>query len=273
MNGDMTTHVHGGFETLRVERRDHVGWLVFDRPDAANAMDATMLRELEAAWAVLDADPLVRVIVNTGAGAAFQTGLDVVQLARDPAALREQSRRTRDAELRLSAWQCGVRKPVIAAVNGVCAGGGLHFVADADIVVASSAASFLDPHVSVGQVSAFETIALARKSPMEATLRMALVGAHERVTAARAYELGICSEVVAPESLLDAATALAEKVARNSPAAMAATKRALWATLELGLTDACKAGVVELVGLFGHPDWVEGPLAFHERREPAWQEI
>ena len=126
------------FTTLDVRRDDHVGWLVFDRPERGNAMDATMLAELEAAWRQLDADEAVRVIVNTGNGPAFQTGLDVGQLARDPDALREQSRRTRRAELKLTAWHNQVWKPVIAAVNGVCAGGGLHFVADADVVLASS---------------------------------------------------------------------------------------------------------------------------------------
>src|SRR6059058_4730942 len=164
------------YETLLVERRGPVGWLVFDRPDAGNAMDATMFRELETAWRELDDDPEVRVIVNTGNGRAFQTGVDVVHLGRDKQALREQSRRTRDAELRLTAWHNQVWKPVIAAVNGVCAGGGLHFVADADIVVLAAGATLLDPHVSIGQVSAYETIALCRKSPMESILRMALVG-------------------------------------------------------------------------------------------------
>ncbi len=76
------------YETLVVERRGAVGWLVFDRPDAGNAMDATMFRELERAWRELDDDPAVRVIVNTGNGRAFQTGLDVAQLARDKDALR-----------------------------------------------------------------------------------------------------------------------------------------------------------------------------------------
>src|SRR4029079_18750567 len=113
----------------------------------------------------LDEDPDVRVIVNTGCGDAFQTGLGVGQLARDKDALREQSRRTRDSELRLTAWHNRVWKPVIAAVNGVCAGGGLHFVADADIVIASSNATFIDPHVSIGQVAASEDIALVQKSP------------------------------------------------------------------------------------------------------------
>ena len=259
------------YETLKVERRGLVGWLLFNRPHVANAMDATMLAELEEAWRELDADPSVRVIVNTGEGDAFQTGLDVQQLSRDKDALREQSRRTKDAELRLTAWQNDVWKPVIAAVNGVCAGGGLHFVADADIVIVASNASFLDPHVSIGQVSAYETIALARKVPMEAIMRLALTGRHERISARRAYELGITSQVVdPPEGLRDAAQALAETIARNSPAALRATKKALWGALETGLTDACRNGAKELIGMWGHPDQQEGPRAFAERRDPSW---
>lgn len=205
-------------------------------------MDATMLAELEQAWQELDADPDVRVIVNTGEGKAFQTGLDVVQLSRQPEALREQSRRTKRAELRLTAWHNGVWKPVIAAVNGVCAGGGLHFVADADVVLLSASASLLDPHVSIGQVSAYETIALVRTSPSEAIMRMALVGRHERISAERAYELGICSEVVAPGDLRDRAQEVAETIARNDPVLLRRTKQALWGALEVGLSEARTLG-------------------------------
>jgi enoyl-CoA hydratase/carnithine racemase len=261
------------YENLIVERRGMVGWLVFNRPDAGNAMNAEMIAELEAAWQELDADRDVRVIVNTGNGTAFQTGLDVKQLARNKEALREQSRRTRDATLRMTSWHNGVWKPVIAAVNGVCAGGGLHFVADADIVIASADATFLDPHVSIGQVTAYEAIALVRKSPMEAIMRMALVGKHERISAERAYQLGVLSEVVPADQLLDAAQDLAEKIARNSPTAMAHTKRALWGALEQGLTDACKSGAEELVAMWGHPDQAEGPQAFAEKRDPRWQPL
>jgi len=261
------------YQTLLVEREGHVGWLVFNRPDVGNAMDATMLAELELAWRELDADPHVRVIVNTGEGRSFQTGLDVKQLARDKEALREQSRRTKRAELRLTAWHNQVWKPVIAAVNGACVGGGLHFVADADIVIASSDATFSDPHVSIGQVSAYETIGLVRKSAMESVLRLALTGRHERLDASRARQLGIVSQVVDPPDRLRAAAGeLADQVACNSPAAMRATKRALWRALEFGLTDACRAGVEELVAVWGHPDQLEGPLAFAEKREPMWQQ-
>ena len=266
----MTAEGAEPYETLVVERDGHIGWLIFDRPDRGNAMDAVMLAELERAWQELDADPEVRVIVNTGNGSAFQTGLDVGQLASDPEALREQSRRTKRAELRFTAWHNEVRKPVIAAVNGTCAGGGLHFVADADIVIVAEDATFLDPHVSIGQVTAYEAIALARKSPAEAVFRMALVGRHERLSARRAYDLGICSEVLPAADLRDAAADLATKIARNSPAAMAATKRALWGALEAGLTDACRAGSQELVAMWGHPDQTEGPAAWADKREAQW---
>jgi enoyl-CoA hydratase/carnithine racemase len=261
------------YRTLVVERSGPVGWLIFDRPDRGNAMDSTMLAELETAWSELGSDPSVRVIVNTGNGSSFQTGLDVKQLSRDPDALREQSRRTKRAELRLTAWHNQIWKPVIAAVNGTCAGGGLHFVADADIVMASSDAAFTDPHVSIGQVTAYEAIGLLRKMPVEAVMRMALVGRYERIGAQRAFELGMISQVVdPPERLREEAQALAENIAKNSPAAMAATKRALWGALELGLTDACKAGAKELVSMWGHPDQEEGPRAFAEKRDPVWKE-
>ncbi|MDX6740980.1 enoyl-CoA hydratase/isomerase family protein [Actinocorallia sp. A-T 12471] len=223
---------------LRVERAGPVGWLVFDRPHRGNAMDAAMMARLPEAWAELDADPAVRVICVTGEGSAFQTGLDVAQLAKDPGALREMSRRTKRADLRLTAWHLGVAKPVVTAVNGVCAGGGLHFVADSDVVIASTRASFLDPHVSVGQVSAFETIGLARRASFTPVARMALTGAHERIGAADALRLGWVSEVVAPEELRPAAQALAERIAEHPPEVLAAVKRALWRGLETGLSEA-----------------------------------
>lgn len=263
----------GRYTRIEVRRDGPVGWLIFDRPDAANALDAPMFDELERAWHDLDADDAVRVIVNTGNGAAFQTGLDVVALARDKESLREHSRRTRDAALRFTAWHLGIWKPVIAAINGVCAGGGLHFLADADIRIAADSATLLDPHVSIGQVVAFEGIALARQSPMEAVLRMALVGRHERITAARAKQLGIISEVVPEGMLRSRAQQLGELIAQNSPTAMALSKQALWGAFEHGLSAACRAGGQRLVAMWGHPDQEEGPLAFAEQRPARWQPL
>lgn len=228
----------GAYRGLLVERCGPVGWLVFDRPEVGNAMDAAMLADLPRAWQDLDADPAVRVIVNTGNGAAFQTGLDVRQLATDKAALRDMSRRTKRADLGLTAWHNQVGKPVIAAVNGTCAGGGLHFVCDADIVIAAGSATFLDPHVSVGQASAFELIGLARRGPVETIMRLGLSGRQGKLDAARAYQLGFVSQLTSPGRLRAEAQELAEKIARNPPDTLRLVKRLLWNALEAGLTDA-----------------------------------
>ena len=231
-----------------------------------------MLDELEAAWAELDADPDVRVIVNTANGKSFCTGMDVVQVARDKEAMRKHSRRTRDAELKISSWHCDVWKPVIAAVNGVCAGGGLHLVADADIVIAAETASFVDPHVSVGQAVAYEAITLLRKSPMEAITRMTLSGRGERISAQRAYQLGIVSRGRRRrQRCATAAASLAAGVAANSPTAMRATKKALWHALEVGLTQARDAASEEIWRLRNHPDHAEGVHAWREKRAARWQ--
>jgi enoyl-CoA hydratase/carnithine racemase len=105
-------------------------------------------------------------------------------------------------------------------------------VADADIVIAAGNATFLDPHVSVGQVSAFETIGLATKAPMESILRMALLGRHERMSAERARQLGIVSEVVDRTRLRDRAQELGQAIAAHDPRHLAAVKTALWGALE-----------------------------------------
>lgn len=259
------------YETLIVERHGPVGWLINNRPDALNAMNNTMRDEFALAWRELDDDPEVRVIVHTGNGRAFQTGVDVTEIATDGMGMERYRESMEQFDVHFTAWHQQVWKPVICAVNGICAGGGFHWVADSDIVIAASDAQFFDPHVSVGQVVAIEAIGLMRKMPAEAVMRMAFVGRHERMGAQRAYELGMISEVVdPPERLREAAQELAEKIARNSPAAMAATKRALWQALETGLTDACRAGARELVSMWGHPDQTEGPAAFAEKRDPQW---
>ena len=259
------------FDHLLVERRGPVGWLVNNRPDQLNAMNAAMRDEFAVAWKELDADPDVRVIVHTGAGRAFQTGVAVAEIASDGQGMQRYQQSVEDWDLHFTSWHQQVWKPVITAVNGICCGGGFHWVADADIVIAASDAQFFDPHVSVGQVVAIEAIGLMKKMPVEAVMRMAFMGRYERIDAQRAHELGMISEIVDPPDRLQArAQELAETIARNSPAAMAATKRALWGALELGLTDARRAGAAELVGMWGHPDQEEGPRAFAEKRDPDW---
>jgi enoyl-CoA hydratase len=259
------------YEHLVVERHGPVGWLLNNRPDQLNAMNSAMRDEFADAWLELDRDPAVRVIVHTGNGRAFQTGVDVSEIAGDGVGFERYRQSMEDFDVHFTSWHQQVWKPVITAVNGICAGGGFHWVADADIVIAASDAQFFDPHVSVGQVVSIEAIGLIRKMPAEAVMRMAFVGKYERMSAERALQLGMISEIVdPPERLRERAQELGETIAKNSPAAMAATKKALWAALEHGLTDACKVGAGHLVGMWGHPDQDEGPRAFAEKRPPVW---
>src|SRR6476646_3073533 len=183
-------------------------------------MNAAMRDEFADAWLELDGDPRVRVIVHTGEGRAFQTGVDVTEIASDGKGMQRHPESAENWDLHFTSWHQKVWKPVITAVNGLCAGGAFHWVADADIVIAASDAQFFDPHVSVGQVVSIEAIGLMRKMPVEAVMRMALVGRHERMSAQRAYELGMVSQIVdPPENLREEAQALAERVARKSPGA------------------------------------------------------
>jgi enoyl-CoA hydratase/carnithine racemase len=265
---------YGGYETLIVERQGHVGWLIFNRPEQLNAMNNAMRDELADAWLELDRDPEVRVIVHTGNGRAFQTGVDVMEIATDGIGFERYRESMENFDVHFTAWHQHVWKPVICAVNGICAGGAFHWVADSDIVIAASDAQFFDPHVSVGQVVAIEAIGLIRRMPAEAVMRMAFVGKYERMTAQRAYELGMVSQVVdPPENLREEAQKLAELIAQNSPTAMRYTKKALWGALEAGLTDACKAGAGHLVAMWGHPDQEEGPAAFAEKRPANWEPL
>lgn len=164
-----------------------------------------------------------------------------------------------------------VHKPVIAAVNGAVAGFALDLVTEADIPIASENAYFVDPHVSLGYVSSHEMVNMARRVPVAACLRMALLGNRERMTARRAYELGLVTEVVPHERLMDRARELAEMVLSNAPLAVWGTKMAILQGLGLPIAQAeeIAAGYLEVVEQ--SEDHAEGPRAFVAKRPPEWK--
>jgi enoyl-CoA hydratase/carnithine racemase len=254
-------------DTLLVERRGHVLVLTLNRPEQLNALHRPMQHALEAQYAAAATDPDIRVIVITGAGRAFCSGADVgglkaaAETTSDPAEVQVPKFTNRMA---------GIFVPTIVAVNGVCAGAGLHFVADGDIVIASQKASFVDTHVNVGQVTALEPIGLLRKASLSAVLRMVVLGKAERLTAEQALSAGLVSEVVEPDQLLARAMELAEIVAKGSPAAIRDSLRAVWDSFELPLAQAYANGFDILIRHRAHPDAVEGPAAFLEKRDPVW---
>jgi enoyl-CoA hydratase/carnithine racemase len=226
------------------------------------------MREL---WSEVRDDPAIRVAIVTAAGERhFCTGFDVAEAEGDEAESIFNNRPLADA-VHWSPHQNRVWKPVICAVNGLCVGGGLHFVVDSDIVLASENAAFMDAHVNVGMVGALENVGLARRLPLGSALRMTLMGRHYRMPARRAYELGLVEELVAaPADLLPLAQEMADVMKRNSPQAMALSKQAVWGALERGYGDALEHAWGLLRLHWGHPDFREGPRAFAEKREPRW---
>jgi enoyl-CoA hydratase len=228
------------YRSLRVDRRGVVGWLLFNRPEARNAMNVEMHDELPQAWVALQRDPAVRVLVCTGAGPHFSSGVDLVDLA-DPKRSGVFRRDVEDPEsARFTARDCGVTKPVVAAVNGMCVGGAFMWVVDADVAIAAEDGLFVDPHTSVGQTVGRGTLSLVGNAPFSAAMRMTLLGRHERVSARRALELGIVTEVVAPDDLHDSAQRLATKIARSAPARVARAKASMQRLRQCGLDDACR---------------------------------
>lgn len=257
-----------GAAPLLIEQHGHVLRMTFNRPDRLNALDLGLQQAIQAGFRQADADPSVRAIVVTGAGRAFCAGADMSRLEASASGRGDEAGMTRP---RFTARQLGIFKPTICAVNGVCAGAGLHYVADSDIVIASDAASFVDTHVNVGQVAGLEPIGLLRHISLQSVLRMVILGREERLDARRALAIGLVSEVLPPERLVERAMELGEIASRGSPQAVQHSIRAIWESSEMPLDQAYDNAFELILAHKRHPDAAEGPRAFMEKRVPNWR--
>ncbi|MGH0037366.1 MAG: enoyl-CoA hydratase/isomerase family protein [Myxococcota bacterium] len=259
------------FETLLYGVQEGVATIKLNRPDRHNAFNEVMANELAAVWGLVERDPEVVCVIVTGVGdKAFCTGMDVADVASGEA--RSSGRRAREDApwFKLTAIQNKCWKPVITAVNGMVVGGGFHFVADSDLVIAAEHATFFDTHVKVGLVAGIEPVGLTRRIPFEAVMRLALLGGSERMSAAEARDVGLVGEVVPADRLMARAEELAKKIAQHSPTALALTKRVIWEGLETGLDDAIENAWKVINDHVAHPDLNEGAVAFVEKRKPRW---
>ena len=259
------------FETILYDVSDGVATITLNRPDRHNAITAQMGRDLEQAWKAVSDDPEVVCAILTGAGEkALCTGMDLADVASGKAK-REGSMEREDVPwFTLTAIQNKCWKPVITAVNGMVVGGGLHFIADSDLIVCAEHATFFDTHVKVGLIAGIEPVGLTRRIPFETVMRMSLLGGAERIGAQEALELHLVGEVVPMDRLMDRARELAGIMAQYSPTALARTKRVLWEGLETGLDDAIENAWQVIIKHTDCPDLKEGPLAFMEKRKPKW---
>jgi E-phenylitaconyl-CoA hydratase len=221
-------------EAITYDVDDHIATITLDRPDSLNSFDEAMGTEMAWAWRTVRDDDDIHVVVLQASGdRAFSTGVDIktgsgwfvrenVWNSSDPGAILSPKFRHR------------VWKPVVAAVHGMCAGGGQYFINEADIIICSDDAEFFDPHADIGIVSAVEPIGmLGRGVPIGDVLRWALMGKDERITAATALRLGLVTEVVPRDDLRARARDIAASIAARNPRAIQGTVRAIWESLEM----------------------------------------
>ena len=225
------------YETLLYEERDGVALVTLNRPDVLNAYNDLMQKELRQLWTSLRTNDDVRVVVLTGAGEkAFCTGIDRAESMSTSytdtgqyfTGVVSTPFQFNDPGTYINPKQNDLWKPVVAAVNGMACGGALYLLGEADIIIAAEHATFFDPHVTFGMVAGFESVHLLQKLPLGETLRVQLLGSHERMSAARAHQVGLVSEVVPAAELLDRAMWVANAIASAPVLAIQGTLRAVW---------------------------------------------
>jgi enoyl-CoA hydratase/carnithine racemase len=243
------------YETVIYEERDHVAWITMNRPEVLNAFNYEMQTELSDIWARVGQTPEVHCAVLTGTGRGFCVGVDRKDFFATGRVLQPLNNHI--APKAMGCW-----KPIIAAINGMAAGGAFYMLGEADILICSEVASFFDPHVTYGMVSGQESMHMVQKMPFGDVVRMQLMGNDERLSAKRALEIGLVSQIVPGDQLLATAGQIAAAIAKKRPEAVQGTLRALWAAKDLPRHEAFALG-----GLIFAAHGARGPL----NEDPEYQ--
>ena len=264
------------YETVLYDVCDHVATLTLNRPEVMNAFNQKMCEEVQDVWRRARLDDDVRVVVVQANGhRAFSVGVD----RKNPEKASSSgtgygqpdnpfARIGPDHYLGPKTNQ--LWKPVISAVHGMVAGGAAYFTNESDIVICSEDATFFDPHLNYGMVSVLENVGMSRRIPVGEALRLGLLGLDERMSATRAHQIGLVSEVVPDEELRARARELALKIAKKPPIAVQGTIKAMWAELDLISNRVAHAGpnYSAIGNPIGHAD--PGALKFGDPR-PKWE--
>lgn len=247
-------------------RRGPVTVLTMNRPDKHNALNGAMRCAFLGALDAAGRDSDVRVIVLTGAGEkSFVSGADIAEMASRTVV--EQRRVMAGPSIYEALWR--LPKPVVAAINGYCFGGGLELALTCDIRIASTAARFGQPEIALGLIpGGGATQRLPRVVGQGAAARLILTG--DPIDAAEAHRIGLVDEVVAPDELMPRAMAIADRIAGRSPVALAAAKDALRAALSTPMEAGLRTEAALFQLCFASADGAEGVRAFMEKREASF---
>jgi len=253
------------YTSILTEIRGRVGLVTLNRPQAMNAFNTVMLKELFDALEAFDNDESIGAVVVTGNEKAFAAGADIKEMA-------DESPFDMIQKGRVEIWDRirAIRKPVIAAVSGWALGGGCEFAISCDMIVASENAKFGQPEITIGIIpGAGGTQRLARQ--LGKHLAMEMVINNRTLTAAEALHFGLVNRIVPVERYLDEAVAFAEEVAARAPLAVRMAKDSVNAAFETTLTEGLKAEKRNFYPLFSTEDQREGMKAFIEKRKPDWR--
>ena len=253
------------YELIFTEPRGRVGLITLNRPQAMNALNNQLMRELMNALEAFDRDDAIGAMVITGNEKAFAAGADIREMADQ--SIEQMMDRDHVAVFgRIRT----IRKPVIAAVSGWALGGGCEVALSCDMIVASESAKFGQPEINIGVIpGAGGTQRLTRA--VGKVIAMEMILNDRRLTAQEAYQLGMVNRVVPVEAYLEEALKLAEEIAARAPVAVRAAKKMINQTFEQTLSDGLAAEKQEFYNLFATADQKEGMQAFIEKRKPEWK--
>ena len=268
------------YETLLVSVDDGVAWVSLNRPSVRNAINEQMQRELHGLWDAFRYDDDVRCVVLAAEGDHFCTGIDRSEAISEE---NTDSMAAGDYPGYPTPWMyddpgrdlgpktCDLWKPVIAAVQGMACGGAFYMLGETEFVIAADDAVFFDPHVTYGMTAAFEPIQMLAKMPFQEIMRMSLLGADERMSAERAREIGLVTEVVPRAELRDRVQWAARVIADSPPLVIQGTMRALWTALEVPKTQAI--GLANLFTRIGSDAaaFKAGQERFASGTRPKWR--
>lgn len=251
------------YQTIRCEKQDGIAIVTIDRPEALNALNSTVITELEQVVAALESDRDVRCLILTGEGRSFVAGADIgEQYPLDLDGGRRWGQRGSALMRRIEKLEF----PTIAAVNGFALGGGCELALSCDIILASEKAKFGQPEVGLGIIPGFGgTQRMARI--IGTGPAMELIYTADTIDAQRALEIGMVNHVVPADQLMDEAMKLAQKICTNAQKAIRASKLAIRRGIDCDISTAVSYEALAFATCFGTEDQKEGMQAFLEKRK------
>ncbi len=245
---------------------DGIVRLTLNRPQAFNALSATMLEALQAALERLDQDPDTRIVILAAAGKAYCTGHDLREMRADPSQQYYERLFATCAKMMMTIQR--LSKPVIAEVHGVATAAGCQLVAMCDLAVAAEGSRFAVSGINLGLFCSTPSVALSRNVSRKHALEMLLTG--DFISAEEARDYGLINRVVPADTLQSATEALAQRIVAKPQIAIEMGKRLFYAQLETGIEQAYQLAGETMACNMMHPDTLEGVQAFLEKRPPSW---